>query len=68
MLAERVVQWTSRYERQGAAKIVRQMLTHRYGRLPRHVIERLDRARPKELERWSKRLLDADTLDAVFKK
>jgi hypothetical protein len=76
MLAERMVQWTKQWERKGLreglrkgeATIVRRMLTHRYGRLPRHVIERIERARPKELERWSKRLLEADTLDAVFEK
>lgn len=50
----------------GEAKLLRRLLTRRFGRLPDWVETRLDGASEAELERWGERVLDGASLEAVF--
>jgi len=52
--------------RQGEAQVLRRQLTRRFGALPEWAEERLTQAEPTQLEIWADRVLDADSLDAVF--
>ncbi len=51
---------------QGEARLLKQLLTWRFGSLPAWVATQLAGAEPARLETWAKRVLDAQTLDAVF--
>ncbi|NMQ06359.1 DUF4351 domain-containing protein [Candidatus Accumulibacter phosphatis] len=51
---------------QGEARLLKQLLTWRFGALPAWVESQLAGAAPERLEAWAKRVLDAQTLDAVF--
>jgi hypothetical protein len=51
---------------QGEARLLKQLLTWRFGALPAWVESQLAGAEPERLEAWAKRVLDAQTLDAVF--
>ncbi len=51
---------------QGEARLLKQLLTWRFGALPPWVESQLAGAEPERLEAWAKRVLDAQTLDAVF--
>ncbi|WP_242470971.1 DUF4351 domain-containing protein [Thiocystis violacea] len=82
MLAERVKTWTEEWKQQGLdqgrlqgrlegrlegeAKVVRRLLIRRFGALPAWVDQRLERASEVELDVWTERLLDGQTLEAVF--
>jgi hypothetical protein len=50
----------------GEARLLKQLLTWRFGALPAWVESQLAGAEPERLEAWAKRVLDAQTLDAVF--
>jgi len=52
---------------QGEAQILRRQLGRRFGPLPEWVEARLSQATTDQLEHWADRILDADSLDAVFK-
>jgi hypothetical protein len=49
-------------------KMLRGMLATKFGRLPKWVDERLEEATSVQIERWSKKILIADTLEAVLGK
>ncbi|MEF8715684.1 MAG: Rpn family recombination-promoting nuclease/putative transposase [Accumulibacter sp.] len=51
---------------QGEARLLKQLLTWRFGSLPAWAEARLAGAEPARLETWAKRVLDAQTLEAVF--
>jgi hypothetical protein len=51
---------------QGEARLLKQLLTWRFGSLPAWAEAQLAGAEPERLEAWAKRVLDAQTLDAVF--
>ena len=51
---------------QGEARLLKQLLTWRFGALPPWVESQLAGAEPERLEAWAKHVLDAQTLDAVF--
>jgi hypothetical protein len=51
---------------QGEARLLKQLLTWRFGSLPAWVEAQLAGAEPERLEAWAKQVLDAQTLDAVF--
>ena len=51
---------------QGEANILRRQLQHRFGPLPDWVAQRLAQALPGQLEQWAERVLEANTLEAVF--
>ncbi|QXP84029.1 Rpn family recombination-promoting nuclease/putative transposase [Methylococcus sp. Mc7] len=50
----------------GEALVLRRLLTHRFGPLPDWVEQRIQQAPPEQLETWAERLLDAESLPAVF--
>ncbi len=49
-------------------KMLRGMLVTKFGRLPKWVDERLEEATSVQIERWSKKILVADTLEGVLGK
>jgi len=51
---------------QGETILLQKLLQRRFGPLPDWVIPRLAAAAPAQLEDWAERLLDADSLAAVF--
>ena len=50
-----------------AVRVLRRLLTHRFGRLPEWVESKLSQASTDTLELWAERVLDAGTLDGVFR-
>ncbi|MBI1789076.1 MAG: hypothetical protein HYR60_16215 [Acidobacteria bacterium] len=54
--------------RDGQVSIVRGQLETKFGKLPKWVDERLGHAKLSDVERWSKKLLTAETLDDVLGK
>ena len=52
--------------REGVLATLSRLLERRFGPLPPAVTERLQKASPAELERWTDNILDARTLDEVF--
>ena len=48
--------------------MLRGQLTTKFGRLPKWVDDRLDAASSVQVERWSKKILTADTLEGVLGK
>jgi hypothetical protein len=49
-----------------ATQLLRRLMTRRFGPLPDWAESKLTQAKTETLERWADRLLDADTLEAVF--
>ncbi|MCT9126272.1 DUF4351 domain-containing protein [Cupriavidus gilardii] len=82
-LAQRMDEWAARHEekgekrgekkgitkgrQEGAARVLQQLLARRFGPLPPGVVAKLNAAQAADIRRWSGRLLDAKSLDAVFK-
>ena len=63
------VQEAMRYAARDAnASLLRGQLTSKFGRLPKWVVERLEDATPVQIERWSKKILTAETLEAALGK
>lgn len=54
--------------KQGQQDILRRQLEKRFGPLPSAIEARLDKAKPADLEAWADAVLDAPTLDSVFKR
>ena len=54
--------------RDAGAKLIRGMLATKFGRLPKWVDERLEDATSVQIERWSKKILTAETLEGVLGK
>jgi len=57
-----------RGHREGEAKLLRELLEHKFGALPKRIQQRLAEADEVDLRTWSLRLLTATTLDEVFPK
>lgn len=70
MLAERVQQWTRTWReegrQEGEARLLLRLLERRFGPLPPWVEQRVTAARSAQVEGWTDRLLDANSLDQVF--
>jgi hypothetical protein len=74
-LAEKFDQWAEEYMRQGMEKgvgqgealLLQRQLTRRFGPLPAAVIARIAAASVPEIETWGDRVLDAASLDEVFR-
>lgn len=78
MLAESVQEWVKPWmdqgrqdgiqigEQRGEAKMLIRQLQRRFGELPTWASEKLAKAEPPSLEEWGLRILDAQSLDAVF--
>ena len=54
--------------RHAEAKMLRGMLATKFGKLPKWVHERLEEATSLQVERWSKKILTAETLEGVLGK
>jgi hypothetical protein len=54
--------------RDDRAKLIRGQLATKFGKLPKWVDERLEAATSAQIERWSKKILSADTLEGVLGK
>ena len=71
---QRVMQYVTSVERigmnkglqQGETRLLRRLLTRKFGSIPDWVETRLAAATPDQLENWSERILDAPTLGAIF--
>ncbi|MCC7277032.1 MAG: DUF4351 domain-containing protein [Chromatiaceae bacterium] len=70
-LEERFDQWAEDYKRQGRLEgmtlVVQRHLTRRFGPLPTEVIACIAAATVEDMENWADRLLDAKSLDEVFR-
>lgn len=51
---------------EGEADVLRELLTLKFGPLPVDVAQRLHSATEPELQRWTARVLGADSLLAIF--
>lgn len=79
MLAERVISWREEWKQEGIeigtetgitlgeAKLLRRQLTRRFGPLSEDIEGKISRATEQQLELWADNILDAETLDEVFK-
>ena len=52
---------------EGERAVVQRLLLRRFGELPRSVSERLVGASKADLEAWADKVLDASSLDEVFR-
>ncbi|MEW6744746.1 MAG: DUF4351 domain-containing protein [Planctomycetota bacterium] len=52
---------------EGRRAVLRRQLERRFGRLPDEVAHRLDNAPLPEMDLWTERVLDAPTLEDVFR-
>lgn len=52
--------------REGEALLLLRLLCRRFGELPAWVQLRLQQAPSEQLERWGERLLEVDTIEALF--
>ncbi len=50
----------------GEIIILRRLLSRRFGAIPAWTEDRLNQAEEKDLEIWSDRILEANTLDEIF--
>ena len=53
-------------QKQGEIKILKRLMSRQYGPLPDWVDERLKKATPEDLERWTDLVLDERSLDDLF--
>ena len=52
---------------QGQARLLRLQLQQRFGLIPPEIAVRIEDGRPEQLERWALRILNAASLDDVFR-
>lgn len=50
----------------GKARALQKLLTKRFGTLPAEAVGKISAASPQEIDTWVDRVLDAESLDAVF--
>ncbi|WP_153307045.1 DUF4351 domain-containing protein [Desulfonatronum thioautotrophicum] len=62
-------QWKQEGEFVGSPKILQRQITKRFGKriTDMNVQERLRKATPEQLDLWAERILDAKSVDEVFK-
>jgi hypothetical protein len=51
---------------EGQRELLEQLLAARFGRLPEWVVGKVAAAEPARLEGWARRVLTAESLEAVF--
>jgi len=70
-LTDRFDAWAREYEQKGIEKgealLLQRLLVRRFGPLPSDVVAQLGSATTTQLERWGDRVLDAASLDDVFR-
>ena len=62
-----IQQGEQRGAQKGEAAVIQRLLTKRFGSLDAETLTRLQTAQCEQLESWAENLLDAVTLDEVFK-
>jgi DNA-binding transcriptional MocR family regulator len=71
MLAERVEEWTGQWKREGKIEgetsLIERQITHRFGPPGPDTQARLKTATLEQIEQWAENILDATTLEDVFK-
>lgn len=75
-LANRFDQWAREHEQKGIeegiakgeALLLQRLLVRRFGPLPGEIVARIAAASSPELERWGDRVLDAPSLEEVFRR
>ncbi|MBT9100123.1 DUF4351 domain-containing protein [Methylovulum psychrotolerans] len=75
MLAETVEQWAKDWKQQGLeqgfqqgeASALKHLLLRRFKAIPPETLTRIGQATPGQLEQWLENILDAATLEDVFK-
>uniref|UniRef100_UPI001ABF7B1D DUF4351 domain-containing protein n=1 Tax=Desulfonatronum thioautotrophicum TaxID=617001 RepID=UPI001ABF7B1D len=62
-------QWKQEGEFVASSRIVKRLITKRFGQniLDVHLQEQLRKATPEQLDLWAERILDAKSVDEVFK-
>ena len=74
-LAERFDTWAQQHEKRGEARgiakgealLLQRLLIRRFGALPSALVSRIAQATSEQLERWGDRVLDARSLDEIFR-
>jgi hypothetical protein len=70
-LAEKFDQWAEQYKKDGRQEgetlLLQRLLTRRFGPLPSSVVARIAAGSVPEIETWGDRVLDAKSLDEVFR-
>ncbi|MDO9049697.1 MAG: DUF4351 domain-containing protein, partial [Methylobacter sp.] len=74
-LAERFDEWAKEHEQKGIEKgiekgealLLQRLLVRRFGALPNEMVTQIATATTGQLETWGDRVLDAETLDDVFR-
>jgi hypothetical protein len=74
-LAERFDTWAQQHEQKGLAKgiakgealLLQRLLVRRFGALPSEVVGQIAAANAAQLELWGDRVLDAASLEEVFR-
>lgn len=78
-LAERLDTWAQKHEQKGIEKglgqgivkgealLLQRLLTRRFGALPNNIVGQIAAATSPELELWGDRVLDAVSLEEVFR-
>jgi hypothetical protein len=61
-------QWVMEGMEKGQALLLKRLLKRRFGTLPPAIETKLDQADQAQLEVWGEQLLDAKTLEEVFRK
>ena len=50
----------------GARTVLRDLLSQKFGKLPESVSEQIRRADYSQLQRWAKRVIDADSFEQIL--
>jgi hypothetical protein len=74
-LTDRFETWARQYEQQGIEKgiskgealLLQRLLSRRFGPLPSDLVARIRAATTEQLEGWGDRILDATSLEEVFR-
>ncbi len=70
-LAERFDEWAKEHEQKGVEKgealLLQRLLVRRFGALPNEVVNQIASATSEQIETWGDRVLDAATLDEIFR-
>lgn len=70
MLAERVKEWSRRWQeggrQEGRAELLTRQLERKFGVLEASVRDRIDRADAEQLLEWAERVLTAPSVEDVF--
>jgi len=75
MLAETVEQWTKDWKQQGLEQgihlgesaVLKRLLIRRFKVIPPEMLDRIEQAMPEQVEQWLENILEATTIEDVFK-